>query len=86
MPEFRWGFLAWTQAHPGVAGDPLENEWTERGHVFLHNRVNRQDCSRGTLRYYEESDRITFTPIPAIPPPTLPESLSLIVSPPTPKE
>jgi predicted chitinase len=56
------GFADFALAHPEI-GEPVENEWVERGTPEAHDRVVRQDTTKGRLRYYEASGQILFFPV-----------------------
>jgi hypothetical protein len=59
LPEFVWGFKAYAEAHD--VGEPVEDEWTERtAPGFISDVVRCQHTTKGILRWYSESNKITF--------------------------
>lgn len=62
MPEFVRGFAEFAKTHPDI-GEPLTSEyeeWHYRSPEGPMVAVVRQDTTKGTLRWYQESNRIAY--------------------------
>ncbi len=56
MPEFKLGFKAFAEAHPGLVGEPLDDErWDSAG-----NSV--QATTKGKLEYIKAANQVQFFP------------------------